>query len=143
VGRGAAVAGVALALAGCGGGRLSHDGFVRRADAVCSTYAGTVPLLTRPRSFAAVQSYVERTLPLYLSALDELEALKPPRQDEAAVRAWLAADRRVVTALRNLRAAALRHDLAATNGASDALQAASLAARRAAGDLGLQVCATP
>ena len=141
--RGAALAGAALLLAGCGGGRLSHGAFVRRADAVCSAYADTVSLLTRPRSFAAVQSYVERTLPLYLSALDRLQALKPPRRDEPAVRTWLAADRKVVTALRNLRAAALRHDLAATNDASNALQAASLAARRAAGDVGLEVCATP
>ena len=141
--RGAALAGVALALGGCGGGRLSHDAYVRRADAVCAAYAAQVDLLAHPRSFAAVQAYVERTLPLYLSALDRLKELRPPRRDEPAVRAWLAADRKVVTALRNLRAAALRHDLAATNDASEALQAASLAARNAAGELGLRACATP
>jgi hypothetical protein len=139
-----ALAGAAtLAAAGCGGGRLSHGAFVQRADAICSAYDAQVKLLARPTSFAAVTAYVDRTLPLHVAATDDLRALKPPQQDAAAVRAWLAADGRVAAALRTLRAAAMRHDLAATNAASDALQAASLAARRAAGDVGLETCATP
>jgi len=136
-------AGVLLALAGCGDGRLSHDAYVRRANAVCSAYAAKVTLLTSPRSFDAVVAYVDRTLPLYVAAVDDVEALKPPQGDEEAVRSWLAADRRVQTELRNLRAAAMRHDLAATNDAANALQAASLAARQAAAALGLDACATP
>ena len=139
-----ALAGAAtLVLAGCGGGRLSHAAYVQRADAICAAYDARVKLLTRPRSFAAVIAYVDRTLPLHVAAVARLRALEPPRADAAGVRAWLAATRRVGEALRTLRAAATRHDLAATNDASDALQAASLSARRAAGDLGLETCATP
>lgn len=140
-----AVTGAALlAFAGCGsGGRLSHDAYVERADAICAAYAAKVKLLTHPKSYDAVVAYVERTLPLYVAAVDKVEALKPPRRDEASVRAWLAADRKVQAALRTLRAAAMRHDLAATNEASNALQAASLAARQAAAGLGLETCATP
>jgi hypothetical protein len=138
-----ALAAAAVALAGCGSGRLSHDAYVRQADAVCAAYAAKVTLLTHPRSFDAVVVYVDRTLPLYAAAVDHVQALKPPQEDETAVRTWLAADRSVQAALRNLRAAAMRHDLAGTNAAANALQAASLSARQAAQTLGLETCATP
>jgi hypothetical protein len=133
----------ALALAGCGGGRLSHGDFVRKADAVCSAYDAKVNVLTRPASYDDVIAYVEKTLPLYVAALDQLHALEPPAADEAAVKAWLAANRKVETAVRTLREAAMRHDPAATNDASAAVQAASLASRKAAAALGLKVCSAP
>jgi hypothetical protein len=140
-----ALAGAAAAvLAGCGGGgRLSHRDFVRRADAVCSAYQTKVELLTRPASYDDVIAYVEKTLPLYVAALEKLRALEAPSADEAAVKSWLAANRKVETAVRTLRDAAMRHDPAATNDASAAVQAASLASRRAAAALGLKVCSTP
>jgi len=144
--RRAAVAGatLAFAVAGCGdGGRPSHDAYVTHAEAVCTAYDSRVKLLTQPGSFDATIAYVERTLPLYVAALDRLAALKPAQQDTAAVHTWLAADRRVVASLRTLRAAAMRHDLAATNQAATALQDASHSARQAAGALGLTACATP
>lgn len=139
-----ALAGVAaLALAGCGGGRLSHRDFVRKADAICSAYQAKVELLTHPTSYDDVIAYVEKTLPLYVAAVDELRALEAPTSDEAAVKTWLAANRKVEAAVRKLRDAAMRHDPAATNDASAAIQAASLASRRAAAALGLEVCSTP
>ena len=133
----------AFAAAGCGSGRLSHDQFVAHADAVCSAYDAKVQLLSRPRSYADIVAYVGQTLPLYVAALDKLKALQPPRDDEDAVRAWLALNDRVVATVRRLRAAALRHDPAGTNDASTAMQAASLASRRAAAALGLTACASP
>ncbi|MBV8256249.1 MAG: hypothetical protein JOZ56_09185 [Actinobacteria bacterium] len=133
----------ALALAGCGGGRLSHGDYVRRADAVCRAYDAKVQLLTRPKGYDGIVSYVDRTLPLYVAALDKLKALSPAAGDDAAVKAWLRADARVVTEVRRLRDAAMKKDPAATNDASTAVQAASLASRRAASALGLQVCSQP
>jgi hypothetical protein len=132
-----------LALAGCGGGRLSHDGFVARADAVCSAYQAKVVLLSHPASYDDVVAYVDRTLPLYVAALDRLEGLKPAASDEPAVRTWLRADRKVAAAIRKLRDAAMRHDPAATSDASAAMQAAGLAGTRAAAALGLKSCAVP
>ncbi|HXH97505.1 MAG TPA: hypothetical protein VNH40_09880 [Gaiellaceae bacterium] len=135
---------LAAMLAGCGGGgRLSHSDFVRRADAVCSAYQAKIDLLTQPASYDDVIAYVEKTLPLYVAALDELRALDAPAADEAGVKTWLAANRKVEAAVRSLRDAAMRHDPAATNDASAAIQAASLASRRAAATLGLKVCSTP
>jgi hypothetical protein len=132
-----------LVVAGCGGGRLSHDAYVSRADAVCAAYQKKVVLLTHARTYSEVIAYADRALPLYMAALDKLQALRPPSSDEPAVRRWLAADEKVATAIRRLRDAAMRHDPAATNDASAAMQAAGLAGTRAAAALGLQSCAAP
>jgi hypothetical protein len=139
-----ALAGAAvLIVAGCGGGRLSHDDYVARADAVCSAYQKKVGLLTHAHSYDDVIAYADRTLPLYMAALDKLRALRPPSSDEAAVRTWLAADGKVADEIGRLRDAAMRHDPAATNDASAAMQAAGLDGTRAAAALGLQTCAVP
>ena len=134
---------LALALGGCGGGRLSHDAFVQRADAVCSAYAGKVKLLTRPASFDAVVAYVGRTLPYYVAAVQKLKRLRPPKDDESAVHAWLAHSADVEAGLRTLRDAALARDAARANDAANAVQSASLAARQAAAQLGMSECASP
>ena len=125
-------------LAGCGG--LSHGGFVHRADAVCSAYAAGAQALPRPTKYAQVVAYVDRNLPLYEAALRKLEALKPPSEDEAGVRQWLAQDRRVAAALHALGEAALRHDYPGVTAAIQTLQSAGLASSRAADAVGFQVC---
>src|SRR4029077_6121298 len=95
-----------ISLAGCGGGDLSHSDFVKRADAVCSAYTSQTTGLSQPPSYTKIVEYVNKTLPLYDAALRKLEALKPPPSDATAVRAWLAADRRVAKAVRDLDDAA-------------------------------------
>jgi hypothetical protein len=132
-----------LVVAGCGGGRLSHDDYVSRADAVCTAYRSKVALLTHARTYNEVIAYADKTLPLYMAALDKLQALRPPSSDEPAVRRWLAADEKVATAIGRLRDAAMRHDPAATNDASAEMQAAGLTGTRAAAALGLSSCAAP
>jgi hypothetical protein len=128
-------------LGGCGGdGRLSHDEFVKRADAICSAYRGSTKRLAHPRSYAQVLAYVKETLPLYEAALRKLQQLQPPKGDEAAVRAWLAADRRIVKAEQRLARAAQRHDFDEVTAAANEVQQAGVDARHAAADLGMQVC---
>jgi len=102
-----------------------------------------VQLLTRPKGYGAIVAYVDRTLPLYVAALDKLRALEPPAADEAGARTWLRASARVAAAMRRLRHAAMEKDPAATNDAATAVQAASLASRRAAAALGLETCSRP
>jgi hypothetical protein len=127
---------------GCGGdGRLSHDEFVKRADAICSAYRGSTQRLVQPRSYARVLAYVKETLPYYEAALRTLEDLKPPKRDETAVRAWLAADRRIVKAEQQLALAAERRNFDAVTAAANAVQQAGVDARHAAAELGMQVCA--
>ena len=132
----------ALATAGCGGGgRLSHGDFAKRADAVCAAFQASTQRIARPRTYNDIVAYVAKTRPLYEAARIKLGQLKPPAKDEAAVRSWLAADRRISAALRDLGDAALRHDFPAVTAAAGRIQAEGVASRHAAQALGLQVCA--
>ena len=132
-----------LVLAGCGGGRLSHGALVDRAGAICSAYiAQSGEPVPRPRSYAQVVAFANRTLPLYTAALRKLESLRPSHGDEAGFDTWLAADRQTATALRDLALAGMRHDFPGTSAAVDRLQEAALASRGAAENLGVTACAT-
>jgi hypothetical protein len=129
--------------AGCGGGRLSHGDFVKRADAICSAYNARVkPRVVTPRSYTAIERYVGRTLPFYEAALQKLTTLEPPSSDEQSVRAWLAADRRVARAVRALGVAAQQRNFQAVSAAASRAQLASSESRQAAAGLGMRVCAT-
>jgi hypothetical protein len=114
---------------------------VKRADAICSAYRDAAPPLAHPRSYAQVLAYVKKTLPLYTAALRKLEELEPPKSDAAAVRPWLAADRRIMKAQQQLAAAAERRDFPDVVAAANAIQDAGVDARHAAADLDMQVCA--
>ena len=90
--------------------------------------------------YAAVVAYVNHNLPLYEAALAKLRALHPPKPDAAAAAQWLAADRRVASAVRTLGLAAQRHDFPAVTDAAAKVQQAEVESRRAATAVGLQVC---
>jgi hypothetical protein len=140
-GRGAlALAGLTLLAAGCGGGALSHSGYVKHADAVCSAYSAKATRLKGAQHYAQVVAYVNSDLPLYQAALDKLTALEPPKADAAAASRWLAADRRVANAVHALGLAAQRHDFPAVTAAAAQVQQAEVESRSAATALGLQVC---
>jgi hypothetical protein len=96
----------------------------------------------RPRSYTQIVDYVGKTLPLYEAALRKLEALQPPSDDEAAVKAWLAADRRVARATRDLGVAAQRRDFPSVTAAASRAELAGSESRQAAAALGMHVCAT-
>ena len=113
---------------------------MKRADAVCSAYqAQTRPVVT-PRSYDAIIRWGRQTLPIYAAALRKLSALEPPAADAAAAAAWLAADRKVQKATRDLVAAAQRRDYPSVTAAASRAQLAGSASRAAAATLGLQVC---
>ena len=95
-----------------------------------------------PRSYGAIVDWGKKTLPLYAGALKKLRELKPPPDDEAAVATWLAADRGVEAAVRDLVAAAQRRDFPSVSAAASRAQLAGSKSRRAALALGLQVCGT-
>jgi hypothetical protein len=131
----------AVATSGCGsGGRLSHGDYVKHADAVCSAFRSSTQAIARPRTYKDIVAYVRKTRPLYEAARLKLVALKPPSKDDAAVRAWLAADKQISAALGDLGTAALRHDFPAVTAAAGRVQAEGVTSRRAAETLGLKVC---
>jgi hypothetical protein len=114
---------------------------VKRADAICSAYRSSTRSLSQPRTYTQIDAYVKKTLPLYEAALRELESLEPSSRDRLAVRAWLAADRRVARALHDLGEAALRRDFPSVSTAASRVQLAGGDSRRAAAELGMRVCA--
>ena len=81
-------------------------------------------------------------MPLYAGALRKLAALKPPDSDRQAARRWLAADRRVQRAVRDLVVAAQKRDFASVSAAASRAQLEGAQSRAAAQALGLQVCGT-
>ena len=113
---------------------------MKRADAICTAWVHAAGPTAHPKSYAAVVTYVQRTLPLYESALRKLEALDPPSDDALTVHTWLAADRRVAKAIRDLGTAAERRDFPSVNAAATRAELAGSAGRQAASQLGLQVC---
>jgi hypothetical protein len=137
-----AAAVLTLAAAGCGGGRLSHGAYVKHADAICSAYRAQTPPLAKPHSYDAILTWGAKTLPLYAGALRKLSALQPPQADFAQVQTWLAADRKVERAVRDLVTAAQKRDFASVSSAASGAQLAGSESRRAAQALGLQVCGT-
>ncbi len=110
---------------------------------MCSAYSAQTKIILRPRSYTQIVQYVDKTLPLYEAALRQLEALKPPSSDTAAVRAWLAADRNVARAVRALGEGARRRDFPSVTAAAARAQLAGSASRQAAANLGMHVCAQP
>jgi hypothetical protein len=108
---------------------------------VCSAYTSQTKGLAQPRSYTKIVQYVSKTLPIYEAALRKLETLKPPSNDAAAVKAWLAADRRVAKAVRNLGDAARRRDFPSVTATASEAQLAGNQSRQAAAALGMHVCA--
>ena len=109
---------------------------------MCSAYTSQIKPSLQPKSYTEIVAYVDKTLPLYEAALIKLEALKPPSSDTKAVKAWLAADRRVERATRDLGIAAQRRNFPAVNAAASRAQLAGSQGRQAAAGLGLHVCGT-
>ena len=109
---------------------------------MCSAYRSQTKAQLRPRTYTQIVAYVDATLPLYEEALRKLEALKPPSKDAATVKAWLAADRRVAKATRDLAVGAERRDFPAVTAAASGVALAGSDSRQAAAALGMHVCAT-
>lgn len=132
-----------LALAsGCGSGekRLSREEFAQRADAVCRRTNRLTQPATTPTTMPGLARLAQRSVPPLDRARRELRTLRPPKDEEQTVRAWL-------RQLGLLRASAVRiRDRARANDAKG-VQTAAVAAQRVndrfhalASRLGMQVC---
>lgn len=130
-------------LASCGSSRLSHDEFVDRANDVCSRYEAAVKKLDAPKTLVAIEAYANRVLRRYRSALGELRALDPPKDDAPSVEAWLAADRRIAADLEALEAAATSRQIPRVQEIVLRTRADDVRSNRIARRLGLAVCARP
>lgn len=130
-----------IVLAGCGGSRLSHDAFARKANAICADYHAHVAKLQLPRNVSGYEDYARRTLPLYRSALAALAALRPPKADEPLVARWLARDRAIESDIVQIARIAHTRRLPELTAAVARARTHDAASARLARRLGLDVCA--
>ena len=74
-------------LSGCGGGSggpaLTKEQYAAKADAICGKYNKQVNALGNPSNLQDLATVADRTLPILGSAIDELDALKPPASEKA------------------------------------------------------------
>jgi hypothetical protein len=106
-----AIATVAIALAACedisgrGGGRLSKDGYIDRANKICETSKAEAAQIAAP-SLAdpiAVEQAVTQAHAIQRRAFRKLRELEPPARDEPAVKEWLKAVRGAVEQMEAVR----------------------------------------
>jgi hypothetical protein len=109
---------------------------------VCAKYNRATARLTQPRTLRQMQRFAERVLPLYRDAIARLGSLRPPREDDSAFEAWIAADRRIQLDLEQLGRAARRGDAHAVRAAVAQASADGARSSRLASALGLSVCGT-
>ena len=92
-----AAAAVAVALVACddlpgeGGGPLSKDGYIDRANKICETSKAEARQIAAP-SLAdpvAVEQAVAQAVAIHRRAFRKLRELEPPARDEPAVKQWL------------------------------------------------------
>ena len=142
--RAAMATAVALAtLAGCAGGDdgLSHDEYIRRANAICGEEQARVDRIRRPGVLELFGDYLDETLPIVRRQRDRVAELDPPENDEEHADAMVDGWDDVIWVLEEMRESA--------KGASDVgivmglrrAAAAERAADSAARELGVTRCA--
>lgn len=129
-------------LAGCGDSPLSHSAFVTKANAICADYHTRVAKLALPHTVSDYETYARRTLPLYRQALRQLEALHPPRVDEATVSEWLSRDRMIEQDITRIASAAHARNVPKLNAAIASSRTHDERSAELATRLGLRECAT-
>ncbi len=102
----------AFLVAGCGGGggRLSHAGFVKRADTLCRASVAKLKALNNPTNLSELAVYLQEARPIRAHFLDEARKLQPPKRDLALWRRALALDETVLRDYDEMQAALERHD---------------------------------
>jgi len=132
---------VVLLAAACGSSTLSHKDYVQQANEICSAYNKQVKGLVQPTSVTEIESYARKVLERYRTALAQLEALKPPKDDAVTVNQWLSTDRRIAKDVAAIADAAQARRLPAVESATDQARIHNTASDRLARELGLTACA--
>lgn len=138
-----AAASGAVLLAGCGSSRLSHAEYVKRANAICTSYRAAVKKLPRPNSVTEIETYARRSLVRYRTALAQLEALKPPQEDAVTAGQLLATDRKIAKDVEAIADAARDRKIPAVQTATAQAAADNARSDRLAAELDLTACTKP
>ena len=130
--------------AGCGGGSskpLSHDEFVKQANAICAEYNDRIAALGTPQGLSDLVTFAQKGRATAEDDVGKFAKLKPPAKDAAGAAAFVAAGRTVIDNLGKLEAAAKKGSVSAVQQIAAAAQANADRARLIAQRLGLTECA--
>jgi len=139
----AALVGVLVLLAGCGGGgdtRLSREEFESQGNAICAKYQKQLQAVGNPSSIDEIPDLVDQAVAILNREIAEIAALKPPADMQTEFDALIDASNNTKAAADDLSQAAKDGDRAAVQKALDEGKAASEKADQIATQLGLDSC---
>lgn len=137
----------ALALAGCGGGgdkTLSKSELDSKGNAICKAGDEKIAKVPQPSGLedtAAVGAYFKAILPLGRQFIDDLEALKPPKDLKSDYDSFIASNRTTQHTVEQLITAADANDKAKVSSLIDSSETKGKATDAKATALGLTECA--
>ncbi len=100
------VLGAVAAIAGCGGSSgLSHDEYLKQANALCADYNTRLAALGSPKAVTQFPAFATKLLPIAQDDIGKFKALKPPKPDAAAHDAYGKQGDKLIAALKDLIAA--------------------------------------
>ena len=139
----AALVGVLVLLAGCGGGgdtRLSREEFESQGNAICAKYQKQLQAVGNPSSIDEIPDLVDQAVAILNKEIAEIAALNPPADMQTEFDALIDASNNTKAAAHDLSQAAKDGDRAAVQKALDEGKAASEKADQIATQLGLDSC---
>ena len=139
----AALVGVLVLLAGCGGGgdtRLSREEFESQGNAICAKYQKQLQAVGNPSSIDEIPDLVDQAVAILNKEIAEIAALNPPSDMQTEFDALIDASNNTKAAADDLSQAAKDGDRAAVQKALDEGKAASEKADQIATQLGLDSC---
>lgn len=132
---------VLLAACGGGGGKpLSHEEFVKQANAICADYNNRIVALGTPQSLGDLAAFAQKGRTISEDEVGRFAKLKPPPKDAAGAAAFVAAGRTVIDDLGKLEAAAKKGSVSAVQQLAATAQTNADKARLVAQRLGLAEC---
>jgi len=78
-----------IGVAGCGGGGSSSADFASKADAICKDATDKGNALTQPTSTADLKPFLDKSVPIYEDAINQIKGLTPPDSDKTGYDAWV------------------------------------------------------
>jgi hypothetical protein len=131
-------------LSGCGGGSsgpaLTKQQYAAKADSICGTYNKQVKALGNPNNLQDLATVTDKTLPILGSAIDKLEALKPPASEKAKADQWLTQVRNLKDDLQEIRDKAKAGDAPGIQSVLPKAQDHNSKSNSLAAELGMSVC---
>jgi hypothetical protein len=131
-------------LSGCGGGgggpALTKQQYATKADAICGKYNKQVNALGNPNNLQDLAKVADKTLPILGSAIDKLDALKPPASEKAKADQWLTQVRNLKDDLQEIRDKAKAGDAPGIQSVLPKAQDHNSKSNSLAAELGMSVC---